>query len=261
MKMKILNKEKEEIVFEIEDIKIEMANALRRIMISEVPILSIEEVFFKENNSALYDEVITHRLGLMPIKFPVKTFNFKEECENCEGEGCPNCQVVFTLEKEGPCTVYSGDMKSSIGEVKPAYDKIPIVKLEKGQKISFDAIAVLGRGKDHIKNKAAIASYKYYPSVNLDGRKCDNCGACVDICPKDIFKKGKTKPSVKNQIDCILCGACVEACGEKEAIEVSRDNKKLIFKVETVSGLSPKEIVLEACNILENKSEELKKEL
>jgi len=261
VKIKFLEKSKESITFEIDGIEIEFANALRRIMISEVPILAIEDVYFKDNNSALFDEVISHRLGLIPLKFPIDVFNFREECSNCGGEGCPNCQAVFTLEKEGPCMVYSGDMKSSNEEVKPLYDNIPIVKLEKGQKISLEAIAVLGLGKNHIKHKAAIASYKYYPLINIDGKKCDNCGACINVCPKNIIVKGKTKPIIKNQIDCTLCGVCVEACGKKNAIELKGDKNRLIFKVETVSGLTPKEIVLKSCDILENKSEELKKEL
>jgi len=256
MKIKFLDKNKDEIRFIVDGISTPMANALRRIMMVEVPTLAIEDVYFRENTSVLFDEVIAHRLGLIPLKFDPTIINFMEEC-SCEGEGCPNCQVVFELNKEGPCTVYSGDMKSSAKEVKPVFDNIPIVKLEKGQKLSFEAIAILGVGKEHIKWKAAITSYKLYPSIEINAKKCDNCGACIKACPKNILKEKNGKIIIQNIEECNLCNACAEACGDKDAIKISGNESKFIFDVETVSGLSPKEIVLKACEILDNKSKSL----
>ena len=40
-----------------------LANAIRR-SVSEVPTLAIEEVEIFKNDSALYDEMLAHRLGL-----------------------------------------------------------------------------------------------------------------------------------------------------------------------------------------------------
>lgn len=44
-----------------------IANAFRRILLSELPTLAIEDVFIYENTSIIQDEVLAHRLGLIPL--------------------------------------------------------------------------------------------------------------------------------------------------------------------------------------------------
>ena len=48
--------------------------------------------------------------------------------------------------------------------------------------------------------------------------KCTNCGMCIEICPVDVFVKGKSKAEVKND-SCIGCHACEAQCPE-ECIKV-----------------------------------------
>ena len=64
--IKIISKDKEKLAFKT-DMNETLANAIRR-SVFEIPMLSIEEVEFMKNDSALYDEVIAHRLGLLPLK-------------------------------------------------------------------------------------------------------------------------------------------------------------------------------------------------
>jgi DNA-directed RNA polymerase II subunit RPB3 len=58
---------KDKIKFAVNNIDCSMANSLRRIMISEVPVMAIELVKIVKNSSALNDEYLAHRLGLIPL--------------------------------------------------------------------------------------------------------------------------------------------------------------------------------------------------
>ncbi len=170
MKIEVLEKDEGNLKFVLDESNSAFANALRRIMISEVPTLAIHEVEFFENSSALYDEIISHRLGLIPLITKLREYNFRDEC-TCKGKGCSNCTVTLSLSKKGPTTVYSGDLKSSDKEAVPADANIPIVKLKEGQKIKLEASAILGRGKEHAKWQPGVISYKYFDEEKGKGDK------------------------------------------------------------------------------------------
>jgi DNA-directed RNA polymerase subunit D len=162
MKVKILNQNKEEINFQIEEMNHSFANELRRIMTSEILTMAVELVDFKKNDSSFPDELIANRLGQIPLTFDRKAYNLNETCENCKGKGCSRCQVELVLKKKGTGIIYSGDLKSKAKDVQPMFDKIPIVELfgDKDE-VQFEAIAQLGNGRMHAKWQAAVVGYKY----------------------------------------------------------------------------------------------------
>ena len=230
MKIKILNKTDREIQFLFEDSNPQFANALRRIMISEVPILAIKTVEFTANDSVLYNEMIAHRMGMIPLVFKPKDFKFKEEGE----KGTSSTEVVFVINKKSPGMVYSKDMKSSNPDVKPLYDDIPIVELFDDQKLKLEAYASLGLGKDHARHQGAIATYKYLSTITLNG-KLENAEECIRRCPRHALKiSGKT---VSVEPSCDLCKECIKVCSPSGSLEIKEDPTKFIFNVESVSGL------------------------
>ena len=155
MDVKIVERQEHEVKFMLAGMKSRIANALRRAMIAEVPKLAIDEVEIHENTSLLYDEQLALRIALIPLKTDLSAYSADD-------------RVSLTLtaispEREGYAMVYSKELISSDPRVEAAFVNIPVVKLisverEIGgiksierQKISLEAIAKLGRGKDHAK--------------------------------------------------------------------------------------------------------------
>ena len=159
-KFRILEKRADSIKFIVEGIDVPFANALRRTILADVPTFAVDEVEFFENDSALFDEIIAHRIGLIPLTTPVERFSL-------DALELDDYTVTLSLEAEGPGMVYSGDLKSSDEGIKPANPDIPIVKLAEGQRLVFNAYAKLGRGKDHAKWQPGFVYYKYLTRIHV----------------------------------------------------------------------------------------------
>jgi DNA-directed RNA polymerase subunit D len=243
------------------------ANAFRRAMIGEVPTLAIEDVRIYDNTSAFFDEMLAHRLGLIPIKTDLSTYSTQENC-TCGGAGCPGCTVTFTLSVEGPKTVLSSDLIPQDPKATPVYDNIPIVKLTKGQKLVVEARAVLNTGREHAKwQPTLVCGYKNYPVVSIS-ETCDACGNCVDECPREVLAtKGKKVEIAEGKLpDCSMCKLCERAClasgiGDEPAITISAEPDRYIFVVESDGSLPVKEIMERALQYIRDQSDELERQL
>jgi len=55
--------------------------------------------------------------------------------------------------------------------------------------------------------------------IEVDEDKCIGCGACVDICPVDVYEIQGTTSVPINAEDCVGCESCIEAC-EENAITI-----------------------------------------
>jgi len=251
------------IVFSETDASI--VNAIRRTMIADVPKMAIESVEYHmgaimddqgkeyESVSPLFDEMIAHRLGMLPIPTDLDVLVPREKC-SCEGEGCPNCTIMYSINKKGPCTVYSGDLEP-LGDAKLRIkdDLVPIVKLKEGQAILAYATAQLSTGREHAKYSPVCGiGYRYSANIRIDSARCDLDEACIEVCPKDVFVREGKKIVIKHPERCNLCMACVERC-ELDCITVEEDRSRIILKYETDGAIGAKDLVIRSLKILEEK--------
>ena len=256
--IKKITKDKEKVVFET-DMSDSLANAIRRSVL-EIPTLAIDEVEFFKNDSALFDEVIAHRLGLIPLETG-KTFTEREKC-SCKGKGCAKCSVDLKIKIKGPCTAYSKDLK---GKGKVAHQEMPIVILGKEQELELVARAKLGKGTEHAKYSPGLVYYRNLAKIEINSDcNVEVCKKCVEACPQKILKLEKNKIQVKDVYKCDLCEACVEECkkqGEgKNAIKISK-SENLIFFIESWGQIEAKEIFDKAVSALNNNLKDVGKQI
>lgn len=258
MEITIIHKQDDAIQFLVEDIDVAFANALRRTMLTRVPAMTIDEVLVLENTSVMYDEILAHRLGLVPLVTDLESYNLPEECD-CEGKGCSLCQCTLTLEKESgseDLVVFSGDLVSQDPKVIPATNDIPLVKLAPNQRLIIEAYARLGTGAENAKfQPVSTVAYKHVPIVEVDKEKCTKCEACVEVCPRKIFVIDKDTLVTQNTLDCSMCEMCVQEC-EPEAITIGSKRNAILFRVESTGALPPETIVEKAAENLRKRFRE-----
>jgi DNA-directed RNA polymerase subunit D len=150
----VIEKSSERIVVKFNNIPRQYVNSLRRLAISEVPTLAIDDVVMLENSSVMHDEAVAHRLGLIPLRTDPGRFVMPHECDCKSTLGCSKCRVLLVLDSEASDktkVVTSGELVSEDELVKPVSKDIPIIVLAPNQKLKFEAYARLGTGKDHAK--------------------------------------------------------------------------------------------------------------
>ena len=273
MDLKIIDLTETHAKFVVSGTRPDMANALRRALMTEVPKMAIETVEFHlgpirdedgkecESVSPLFDEIIAHRLGLIPIPTDPDLYVPKDKC-TCNGEGCPNCTIMYSLNKKGPAEVYSGDLEPLGGqELRVKDELVPIVKLGPKQALLIYASAELGNARRHTKWQVTSgAGYRYYPTVTIDTKKCDQGDACIKVCPRGVLGKKDGKVVIENLENCTLCKACIDACTH-DAIKVSGDITKFIFEFETDGSLSARDTLKKALEILEKKFDDFREDI
>ena len=252
-----------------------MANALRRTLLSDIPKMAIDKVEFHlgpimyddkeyESVTPLFDEIIAHRLGMVPVPTDLNLFCPQSECV-CGGEGCPNCTIMYSLNKIGPCTVLSGDLEP-LGnpDLRVKDEFIPIVELTDGQAVLIYATAVMGTAKKHVKWQVANGvGYKYLPQIAIEeGMESDEeVLECAALCPKKVFEVEDGKLVIKNPLDCSLCRACTDHLGERGGITVKGDDKNFFFKFETDGSLTAQQALDKAVEILADEAKDFKAQL
>ena len=242
-----------------------MANALRRTMLQDIPKMAIDKVDFHlgpimqddkeyESVTSLFDEIIAHRLGLVPVP-TTDQFTFQKDC-SCGGVGCPGCSIMYSLNKVGPGTVLSGDLLplgDSTLKVKDEF--IPIVELTDSQAVLIYATAVMGTAKQHVKWQAAFGvGYSYMPAIEIDAAKAADSDVrdyAVKTYP-GLFKVEDGKLVVDDIYRASRYGKAIQQDPVlQDVVSIDWDDSNFIFKFETDGSLTAQQVLDKAVEILE----------
>ncbi|WP_224335220.1 DNA-directed RNA polymerase subunit D [Haloprofundus halobius] len=216
-----------------------IANGIRRAMITDVPTLSIDTVRFVENSSVMFDEMIGLRLGLVPLTTPLDDFEVGDE-------------VTLALDVEGPATAYSGDIETSDELVQPADENIPIIELKEGQRLEFEADAVLETGKSHAKHQGGVAvGYRHLQRVAVVGDAGEFDEAEPNIL-RGVVETEEGELVATDEFDNDL----TERYPGKE-VEVTDVPGAFVFHVETDGSFSADELLLRAIDTIDARAAEL----
>jgi DNA-directed RNA polymerase subunit D len=235
--MEIIEKKQNQLTF-IAETEESLANAIRR-YISEIPILAIDEVEIFKNDSALYDETIAHRIGLIPLK--------------TENSSKKEFELKLSNSKEG--LVYSGELK---GEIDVVHNEIPITILNKGQEIEILAKARFGKGSEHAKFTPGILFYRNVAEINAEKEFLDEIKKRF---PKtEIKEKGNKIIILDNKKESIaeVCEGIIEKQGGKYDIEYKNE---LIITIETFGQIDVKDIFTKSVKELKSDLNEVMKKI
>ena len=274
MEIQIKSQSDDEIVFIVRDAEVPFINTIRRCAMVNVPKIAIEDVNIIRNDSAMFNEVLAHRLGLTPLVSNLEAIEglplpeddgWELDEENETWADNLKKGVVFKLHEVGPKVVYSKDLISSDETIKPVYDTIPLVKLKKDEVIDIEAVAKVGYGKEHAKwMPTTVCAYKQYPEITFnDDVEIDY--DCAQACPRGILKSDRRSKKIKiieehedspliGVENCAMCKSCVRA-SDNGYINVGFKPNDFIFRIETDGAMPPKEVLLKACDVLGEKAD------
>ncbi len=235
--IEVIERDERSAEFVVRGITPAFANGIRRAMIADVPTLSIDEVRMLENSSVMFDEVIGLRLGLIPLTTPD---------DYRSGE-----TITLQLDVEGPATAYSGDLVSADEQVEPADENIPIIELKDGQRLAFEADAILGRGKEHAKHQGGVAvGYRHLQSVEEVGDADEYDDREPQIVRGVIEEDGELIPATEFDND------LTNRYPERD-VEIRDVENAFVFHVETDGSLSVDDLVTGAVESIQDRATEL----
>tara|TARA_B100001094_G_scaffold332995_1_gene407783 strand:+ start:1533 stop:2459 length:927 start_codon:yes stop_codon:yes gene_type:complete len=276
-------------------------NSLRRAIMADVPKMAITKVRFEqgvtqdnqgdviESVNVLPDEVLAHRLAMVPVPTFLDEFVFPEDDPNNENLpedqwGSPLSQIIYHLSIRGPNsdsdeefkTVYAGDL-NVLGETKlqisDEHKRIPLTILSKGQYLELYAYATLGRGRDHAKwCPAAAVTFQPRQKAILAKPKKANTLFDLDLTSKSgrainskLFKN-KECTDVDSVLDLERALHQVGyGTGREDAFDSAITMEDLegeyIFSFESDGALSPEQIFNQACEELVSRFDKITGEI
>ena len=260
MKVKLRENEKFFAQVEFIDVNYSFVNSIRRSLVSMVPCLAIHEVDFHmgslgayvdeesgeekeyESISAMFNEIVAHRIGMLPIPTDEKTI---EAFGDSIGDDSKQPEIMYSLHKQGPCTVYSGDLEPVNGDTSLTIPEtsVPIVKLAEGQAILVYAKAKMGTAKQHAKWQTAVAP-RFYQAPTLTVSSGKGSKTVIDVAGKENFKKKGKNHIIEDPVKAHEAIKKLESLWNDEdaqnAMTITRNKTHFILEFETTGAMEAK---------------------
>jgi len=289
LQVAIMERGEDQMVLRVTGTDLSVVNALRRVVISEVPTMAIDLVVMESNTSPLADEFIAHRLGLIPlVSARVDSYNYTIDCTCTASDRCPLCSVEFTLnavcgEELATRDVTSRDLRLVVvdgggGGGAPASSKPPvtpadggekesgiiIARLREKQELKLRAIAKKGIGKEHAKwSPVSCCVFQRRANIRFNELRIaeltdQQLRHIPELCPANVFRydEATRRVLVANPQACIFCDECVaygEDLHKPDLVRVEQIPDDFTFIVETTGALSPEDTLLSALSVLQEK--------
>ena len=228
----------------IKDSNNEFVNAVRRLIMTEVPILAVDNVSIYKNDTVMFDEFLAHRIAMIPLETDLKAYK--------KGDS-----VKLTLKEKGPKMVYSKDIKCVDPKIKVAYENVPIIRLEEGQELKIELTATMGNGREHAKWQPALVYFKEVPELVPEGKV--NLSKITEKVPKELIEINAGKVFLKDPYSHDF-ESYIEDLSE-EGITVKYKDKDFVFTIESYGNIDAKDCLIRAAEVLEEKIKELGQEL
>ncbi|VDB91483.1 unnamed protein product [Peniophora sp. CBMAI 1063] len=271
--------------FDLVGVDASIANSLRRVLIAEVPTVAIEYVYVWNNTSVMADEILAHRIGLVPLNVDPALMAVRESPELSTDRNTlvfklhvacsvrkPEQRPTWEFDDDARFvnhTVRAGDFvwepQGEQGEVfaerppGPTNPDVVLMKLRPGQEIDLEMHAIKSVGKDHAKfSPVATASYRLLPAIILKkpiprehARKFAQCFTPGVITVDEATGEVGVDPErvrAESMSREVLRHPEFEGC-----VELARVRDHFIFNVETESAYEPQRLPLESIRIMRDK--------
>mmetsp|Transcript_22481 Transcript_22481/g.35863 ORF Transcript_22481/g.35863 Transcript_22481/m.35863 type:complete len:296 (-) Transcript_22481:3276-4163(-) len=265
IEFRVIKRQGDLLVFEMLHADASIANALRRIMLAEVETVAVDRIGIMNNTSIIQDEVLAHRIGLIPFDIDPEKLQGDEELNFDLDVTCTSEEDSHLLSSKFQWVPNEGqEERFADRPPRPIHDDIVIAKLLPGQHIFLRAQCKRGTGQDHAKwSPVATAAYRIMPKIELIEPQIERIGPqLVELCPKNVFDIEDTGDVVvARPLDCTMCRGCLRPQGWEEAVSLKRVADHFIFSIESVGMIPPEDIFRRALLVLKKKADKIVEEL
>lgn len=253
MKITTVFEQEQILALRVQDVSPSYINTLRRYASSKVPTMAIDFVEFKDNSGILYDEMVAHRMGMIPLTTDLKSYRVPDAEWN-EPTGDPRVEVEMTLSVtagKAATLVTAKDLKSKDKKIAPVHENMPITKLIEGQVIEATAIARMGIGEEHVKWSPGHIWYRHFPKIIITSQ------------PKDAESFAQKFPGVFDVKSGKLAVAKDAAYHlpdtEIEGVQIDFEDGDYLLIIESWGQLPPKTILEQALVAYDDQLDEFSK--